>query len=132
MTWDVADASVFNSVVMAPLLVRRDGEKGILRFFPDRRHANLVDGLHGGVIAALIDIALFAGYFALTGKDPSNAVTLDLTTQFVGAGTIGKPTDAEVELVRETGRFGFLRGLVVQDGTPIASFSGTIRKPSRR
>jgi len=60
-------------------------------------------------------------------------VTLDLSTQFVGAGRVGEPLDAVVELVRETGRLIFLRGLVVQgegDSHIVLSFAGTIRKAS--
>ena len=40
--------------------------------------------------------------------------------------------EARVELLRETGRLLFLRGLVVQgdDAEVMAEFSGTIRKPS--
>ena len=35
---------------------------------------------------------------------------------------------ARVELLRETGRLLFLRGLVVQEAGTVASFSGTVRK----
>ncbi|MBU0823634.1 MAG: PaaI family thioesterase, partial [Alphaproteobacteria bacterium] len=63
-----------------------------------------------------------------------HSVTLDLSTQFVGAGRVGEPLDAVVELVRETGRLIFLRGLVVQgegDSHIVLSFAGTIRKASK-
>ena len=60
-------------------------------------------------------------------------MTLDLSTQFIGGGRIGEPLEAQVELLKETGRLLFLRGLVVQgEGDPIASFAGTIRKPTAR
>ena len=55
--------------------------------------------------------------------------------QFVGAGRVGEPMDALVELVRETGRLIFLRGLVVQgegDSHIVLTFAGTIRKASRK
>ena len=60
------------------------------------------------------------------------AVTLDLNTQFIGGGRIGAPIEAQVEVLKETGRLLFLRGLVVQgeDEAKIAAFSATIRKPS--
>ena len=60
------------------------------------------------------------------------AVTLDLNTHFVGGGRIGEVMEARVDLVKETGRLLFLRGLVVQEEDVIAEFSGTIRKPSRK
>jgi acyl-coenzyme A thioesterase PaaI-like protein len=101
---------------------------------PRRRHANLSDAVHGGTTLALMDIALFAGahQFGMLGAGP--AVTVDLSSQFVGAGRIDEPMDAVVELVRETGRLAFMRGLIVQgegDKDIVASFTGTIRKPSR-
>lgn len=42
--------------------------------------------------------------------------------------------EARVELLRDTWRLLFLRGLVVQsdDSEVLAEFSGTIRKPSKR
>jgi acyl-coenzyme A thioesterase PaaI-like protein len=36
------------------------------------------------------------------------------------------------EVLRETGRLVFLRGLVVQEDETVASFTGTVRKPSRK
>jgi len=58
-------------------------------------------------------------------------VTLDLAVQFIGAGSLDAPIEAEVELLRETGRLIFLRGLIVQGEARVASFSGTVRKFSR-
>jgi acyl-coenzyme A thioesterase PaaI-like protein len=55
-------------------------------------------------------------------------VTLDLSVQFIGAGALDAPIEAEVELLRETGRLIFLRGLIVQAEQRVASFSGTVRK----
>jgi hypothetical protein len=37
-----------------------------------------------------------------------------------------------IELLKETRRLVFLRGVVEQDGELIAAFSGTIRKPTAR
>ena len=42
-----------------------------------------------------------------------------------------EPIEAQVELLKETGRLLFLRGLVVQGEARIAAFSATIRKPSK-
>jgi hypothetical protein len=44
---------------------------------------------------------------------------------------VGEPLEARIELLRETGRMLFLRGLIVQDSAgTVASFSGTLRKSS--
>jgi acyl-coenzyme A thioesterase PaaI-like protein len=64
--------------------------------------------------------------------EAGTAVTLDLSVQFIGAGVIGEPMDAEVELLKETRRLLFMRGLIVQGENRIAAFSGTIRKPTKK
>lgn len=139
ISWNLRDDTRFNAL-LEPLSVRlehptADGRPvARLRMLPGRQHSNLGNAVHGAVSLGLIDIALFAsshqfGVFGASGP----AVTLDLSTQFVGAGRIDEPLDAVTELVRETGRLVFLRGLLVQgpgDSHLVASFAGTIRKPS--
>ncbi|HEY6916563.1 MAG TPA: acyl-CoA thioesterase domain-containing protein, partial [Allosphingosinicella sp.] len=60
------------------------------------------------------------------------AVTLDCQVQFIAPARLGLALDAAVELIKETRRLAFLRGLVEQDGITIAAFSGTLRKASER
>ncbi len=139
LSWNLKDASRFNAFI-EPLSVRvepdtPDGRPcARVRMIPERKHSNLGDNVHGGVSLALVDIALFAASHQFGSLDAGHSVTLDLSTQFVGAGRLGEPLDAVVELVRETGRLIFLRGLVVQgegDAHIVLSFAGTIRKASR-
>lgn len=127
-TWDLLDATRFNAAVMGKLIVRLEGDHCRLRMFPERRHTNLQDMVHGAVTLALIDIALFAALRTLSGNDPGRAVTLELSSHFIGAGRPNQPLDAVTELLRETRRFAFLRGQVVQDDHLVASFSGMVRK----
>ena len=83
------------------------------------------------VTDGFMDVALFAGARGLGVLQAGGAVTLDLSAQFIGGGRIGPPLEARIELLRETSRMLFLRGLVVQEATPvIASFTGTLRKSS--
>lgn len=140
VSWNLRDETRYNAFLQ-PLWVRSeaptaDGRQvARLRMFPERKHSNLGDNIHGATLLGFIDIALFAcshqfGVFGSSGP----AMTVDLTTQFVGGGRLGEPLDAVTELVRETGRLVFLRGLLVQgenDSHLVASFAGTIRKPSR-
>ncbi|MBB3860533.1 uncharacterized protein (TIGR00369 family) [Novosphingobium hassiacum] len=135
--WNLTDQTRFNAQTMGRLLTRIEqradgGQVARLRMFPERRHSNLLDVVHGGVTLALIDIAMFAAMRTLLDGDAGGSVTLDLSTQFIGAGRLGEPLDAVVEVLRETGRLVFLRGLVVQGDDTIAAFNGTIRKPTRR
>lgn len=140
VSWNLRDPGRFNSFI-EPLSVRsesptQDGRPcARVRMLPTHQHSNLGDNVHGAVTLALVDIALFAASHQFGSLDAGHSVTLDLSTQFVGAGRVGEPMDAVVELVRETGRLIFLRGLVVQgedDAHIVLSFAGTIRKASKR
>lgn len=131
-TWDLVDQTRFNGVVMGRMWVRREDDKCRLRMIPERKHTNVQDIIHGAVTLSLIDISLFAGMRTLTGEDSGMAVTLELSTQFVGGGKPDMPLDAVVEVIRETGRMIFIRGMVVQEDHSVASFSGIVRKATRK
>ncbi len=132
--WELADDSRFNAQTMGRMLVRAESERTCrVRMFPERRHSNLLDMVHGAVTLALVDIALFAAMRTLLDGNAGGSVTLELSSQFIGAGTLGQPLDAVVEVMRETKRLVFMRGTVVQgedDLHLVASFSGIVRKPS--
>ena len=129
-SWDVVEDDRFNGT-LGKLLVRADGPgRATCRMFPEARHSNLGEMVHGGAILTFIDMAFFAGG-KLAGADVLRAVTLDCSVRFLAPGRIGVPLDAELELLRETKRLAFFHGKVVQDGDLIASFSGALRKSGR-
>jgi uncharacterized protein (TIGR00369 family) len=133
LNWQMTDPTRYNGTVLGKMLVRSEGPgKAGLRMFPEHRHSNLRNAVHGGVTLGFIDVAMFGASRMFGLIEAGTAVTLDLSVQFIGAGVIGKPLDAEVELLKETGRLLFMRGIVVQDDERIAAFSGTIRKPTKR
>lgn len=131
LTWTLSDARRYNTQVLGKLNVRSDGEgRARLRMFPELKHSNLSNHIHGGTTLGFIDVALFGAARMFGLIEAGTAVTLDLSVQFIGAGKIDRPLEAEVELLKETRRLLFLRGLIVQGETKIAAFSGTIRKPT--
>lgn len=126
--WRFRDETRYNAF-LGPMLVRVEGEVARVRIVPGRQHSNMRDRVHGGALLGFMDVALFAAARGFGVIGAGGAVTLDLAAQFIGAGALGEPLEARVELLRETGRMLFLRGLVVQDGQPvIASFTATLRK----
>lgn len=132
-SWNLIDRTRFNTAVLGDMRVRKEGDKCRLRMFPERRHTNLGDNIHGAVTLGLIDIALFAAMHINGSGEAGPSVTVELSTQFVGAGDPTRPLDAVSEIVRETGRMLFLRGFAVQprdDGGEdiIAAYSGIVRK----
>jgi acyl-coenzyme A thioesterase PaaI-like protein len=136
-TWNLVDRTRFNTAVLGEMRVRREGAHCRLRMFPERRHTNLIDNIHGAVTLGLIDIALFAAMHINGSGEAGPSVTVELSTQFVGGGDPARPLDAVTEIVRETGRMLFLRGFATQprdDGGEeiIASYSGIVRKMRSR
>ncbi|WP_293880134.1 PaaI family thioesterase [Sphingomonas sp.] len=128
-TWTLSDPTRFNSL-LGKMLVRRDGDLARVRMFPGHVHTNLMGNVHGGALLGFIDVSLFAGARVFGLIDAGAAVTLDLSVQFIGGGRSNEPLDSEVELLRETGRLLFLRGIVHQAHGKVAAFAGTVRKPS--
>lgn len=129
MHWRFRDDTRFNSF-LGDVIVRQEGALARVRMTPAHRHSNFGNNVHGGALLGFIDVALFAALrsFGLLSAGP--AVTLDLNTHFIGAGRVGELLEAQVEILRETRRLIFVRGLLVQMEMTIAEFSGTIRKPS--
>ncbi|MEH6758178.1 MAG: PaaI family thioesterase [Parasphingorhabdus sp.] len=132
--WKLSDPDCYNSFLGA-MIIRRGGD-GIadniarIRMFPERRHRNLTDAVHGGTMLGFIDCSLFAAMRVLELGPAGFAVTMELQTHFVGAARLYEPLEAQVEVVRETGRFLFLRGLAVQgDQENMASYSAIVKKP---
>jgi acyl-coenzyme A thioesterase PaaI-like protein len=105
-------------------------DRARLRVVAEERHRNIGDSAHGGFLLALVDQAYFVGPAALGIKGARGGVTVDSATQFLAPVAIGKPIEVVVEVLRETGRMLFLRGLIEQDGVKALAFSGTIRKAS--
>jgi acyl-coenzyme A thioesterase PaaI-like protein len=127
--WNLKDQTLFNGAVMGKLITRVDPDgKARLRMFPQRKHENLQGIIHGAVTLSLIDIALFTTMHTIGTGNAGPSVTLELSTQFVGGGDPGRVMDAVTEIVRETGKLVFVRGMVVQDEDTVASFSGIVRK----
>lgn len=130
--WNLRDETLFNGAVMGKLITRREGDKCRLRMFPQRHHENLQGIIHGAATLGLIDISLFTTMHVLGQGGAGPSVTLELSTQFIGAGDPALPLDAVTEIMRETGKLVFVRGEVQQGDERIAAFSGIIRKFAHR
>jgi acyl-coenzyme A thioesterase PaaI-like protein len=60
LNWQMTDASRYNGTVLGKMLVRSEGDnKARLRMYPEHRHSNLRNALHGGVTLGFIDVAMF-------------------------------------------------------------------------
>lgn len=129
--WWLPDPNCYNAF-LGPLSVKVEDGVARIRMQPRPQHSNLRGNFHGGVVLGFADVALFAAARAFGVLTAGAASTIDLSVQFIGGGAISEPIEARLELLRETGRFLFLRGLIVQGEAIVASFSGTVRKSSSK
>ena len=135
MTWNAKDDTRFNGF-LGSIAIRADEAEGAgwVRMTPRHKHSNFGENVHGGTILGFLDVCLFAGAHAIGIDLGGRAVTVELSTQFVGAAKIDVPMDCKVESVRETGRLLFLRGMLMQrptedaDYANVASFTAILRK----
>ena len=114
------------------MLVRVEGQQVRTRMFPEHRHTNLLDIVHGATTLALMDISIFSCGHMLGLEGMAGSVTLDLSAQFIGGAAPNQPLDSVVEILRETKRLVFLRGIVEQGDNKVGAFSATIRKGRRQ
>jgi acyl-coenzyme A thioesterase PaaI-like protein len=129
--WELTDPTRFNAL-FGPLSAKLEDGVARIRFSPGHEHSNMSENVHGGALLGFIDMALFAAARTFGVLGAGGASTLDLSTHFIaGAPIAAGPVEARIELLRETGRLLFLRGLIYQGETLVTEFAGTIRKPSR-
>ena len=104
--------------------------RALCAFEPKPHHLNGGGSIHGGCLMSFADFALFGiAHNTLAG---AHAVTLTFSSEFVGAGGLDGLVEARGEIIRDTRRVIFVRGIVTQAERPLLSFSGTLKKITRR
>ncbi len=91
----------------------------------------MVGILHGGFVMSVIDHSLFVGPAALGIPRVLGGQTISICTDFLRPMRPQAPIDIVIEVMRDTYRMLFLRGILEQDGCTCVSFSGKTRKPTR-
>jgi uncharacterized protein (TIGR00369 family) len=110
-----------------PFFMRREDDGTYLSAFrAEARHMNGGGAMHGGCLMTFADFALFA--IATDELDGGNAVTMNLSSDFLGAVDEGALVEARGEVTRGGGKTIFVRGLITGDGKPALSFTGIIRR----
>ena len=129
LEWVIGPEGQFNRHTFGRMLSRLDDPATArIRVFPEDCHSNFNNVIHGGVILAFIDMAIYPATILITGKEDLNVVTVDVHTQFISPGNLAKPLDGVITLTQETGRMCFTRGTLVQDDAVIATFNALQRK----
>ena len=109
---------------------REDDGSYVSAFRAEPRHMNGGGSMHGGCLMTFADFALFA--IATDELNGDHAVTLNLSGDFLGGIAPGALVEARGEVTRGGGKTIFVRGLVTGDGKPALSFTGIIRRLTKR
>ncbi|MEM1132013.1 MAG: PaaI family thioesterase [Pseudomonadota bacterium] len=133
-TWAPRDKDNYNAFLgVMHKRVGGDGHPDTMarvRMFPERKHRNLTDVVHGGAMMGFIDCALFGAMRVLEIGQAGPSVTVEMQTYFIGPARMDAALEARIEVIRETGSMVFMNGMVVQGeaDAKVASFSGIIKK----
>jgi uncharacterized protein (TIGR00369 family) len=95
-------------------------------FVADGSHLNGIGIVHGGCLLTLIDYTLFTVVKRAIGE--SEAVTVSLANEFIGAGAVGDLIEAHAEIVKTGRSIVFARGIVRTRGRPLMTFSGAMKR----
>jgi len=112
------------------MLSRVEGETARVRIATGPSRSNVQNMLHGGFLLGFLDQAIFVGPVAMDRLPFAGAVTLGVSTQFIGGGKLDEPLDCVVEIVRETKRLMFLRGQLEQRDHVVLTYQATLSKRS--
>ena len=129
--WHTWPNEPFEHDAAGPFYLREDENgKMVAAFRAERKHMNAGGVVHGGALMTFADFALFA--IATDEMGGANAVTMNLSSDFLGGIKPGALVEARGEVTRGGGKTIFVRGLITGDGEPALSFTGIIRKFSKR
>lgn len=87
-------------------------------------HCNARGFLHGGLIASLADNAMGLSLAQLSGR---GGVTVNLTVDYLRAGTLGQWLQVEPRVIRAGSTLGFVDALITADAEVIARANATFR-----
>ena len=92
--------------LIGPVYSRGSGSDLSIGLWAQQKHCNLRGTVHGGVLAALADIAL--GYtLAFSSDPPAGYVTANLSIHYAGSAKVGDWLEARTDIQRQGGRAAF-------------------------
>lgn len=116
-----------------PFFMKLDPENGkhLSAFLCEERHMNGGGFMHGGMLMAFADFALFV--IAHDELRDSHSVTLSCQTDFLaGSEPIGDVVYADGEVTRATRSLVFVRGQTYVGDTILSTFTGILKKTKPR
>ena len=111
-----------------PMFFKQEDGESLSRMVLEEKHLNGQGSLHGGVLMTFADYTLFVLTKKVLDEQGQGGVTVSFSCDFVGPGGAGDLLEGSGEVVHESGRMLFVRGLIRRGGDVLLSFSGVLRK----
>ncbi len=109
--------------LIGPLYCRGEGLDLVVGLRVEPKHCNARGSVHGGILAAVADVAL--GYtMAFASTPPMSLVTANLSLDFAGTAKIGDWLEAHVDVQRRGSRLSFANCYITVGGERIVRASG--------
>lgn len=109
--------------LLGPFYSKGSGYELSLALRAERKHANLRGTVHGGVLAAIADMAL--GYsLAFSTNPPTGLVTASLTIDYAGSAKVGDWMITRTDVQKQGGRLAFANLYIYVGETRIVRASG--------
>jgi acyl-coenzyme A thioesterase 13 len=110
----------------------RTEEDGSVRcaFKAEERHMNFGGRMHGGCLMTFADVCLFQ--IAERAMEGTIGVTVQLDSTFIDGAYVGEIVEATGEVMKSGRSLIFVRGKLTTGDRLLMSFSGIIRKPSKK
>jgi acyl-coenzyme A thioesterase 13 len=111
------------SELLGPVYYKGKGYELSLGLRAQAKHANLRGSVHGGVLAAIADMAL--GYTLAFAQDPPmGLVTANLSIDYAGSAKIGDWMETRTDVQRQGGRLAFANCYIYVGDQRIVRASG--------
>ena len=108
--------------LIGPIYYRGIGKNLVLGLRIEHKHCNARGTVHGGILAALADVAL--GYtMAFSTDPPVGLVTANLSLDFAGTAAIGDWLETTVEIQKQGSRLAFANCYISASGERIVRAS---------
>lgn len=126
--WDMADPfeAAIGAIHRSTGLPLDEGELVRIGFRIEQRNCNMLGTAHGGIVAAIMDIAL--GRNAWAAADRASP-TISMTVDFVRAVQIGEWMESRARVIRKSRRFIFCDGVLLGDKGIVARGNGVFAIP---
>jgi uncharacterized protein (TIGR00369 family) len=113
-----------------PFFARYEERELVCGFRPAGKNRNGGGNIHGGALLTFADFSLFMIASAMLPE--FHGVTATLNAEFVGAASPDRLLTARGEVVKAGRSLIFVRGTIDDAGDAVMSFSGVIKKITRR